>query len=76
MLLPRRIKKYQAFHDTGHYFIMRFDASVKTQHNVRQTMGLDPRLLRYSLTKMGTKLEDIADVGGKAEWSLKDRMES
>ena len=47
---------------------MRFDSSAKTQHAVKRTLGLDPRLIRYSIVKMGSKLEEIARVGGKAEW--------
>lgn len=47
---------------------MRFDSSAKTQHAVKRTLGLDPRMIRYSMVKMGDKLEDIRDVGGKAAW--------
>lgn len=25
-------------------------------------------MIRYSVVKMGDKLEDIKDIGGKAEW--------
>ena len=46
---------------------MRFDSSAKAQHSVRRTMSLDPRLLRYSMVKLGSTLSEIADVGGKAE---------
>lgn len=31
-------------------------------------MSLDPRLIRYSVVKMGTKFEEIKDVPGKAEF--------
>lgn len=49
---------------------MRFDSSARAQHLLRKTWNADPRLLRFSVVKMGTKLEDIADVGGRAEeWS-------
>lgn len=34
---------------------------------VRRTMSLDPRLLRYSIVRMGHRLGEISDVGGKAE---------
>jgi small subunit ribosomal protein S6 len=47
---------------------MRFDASPKTQHILRRTMSLDPRLIRYSVVKMGEKLEDIKDISGKAKF--------
>jgi len=47
---------------------MRFDASARTQHELRRTMSLDPRLIRYSIVKMGEKLEDIKDIAGTAEF--------
>lgn len=47
---------------------MRFDSSAKTQHAVKRTLGLDPRMIRYSMVKMGEKLDDIRDVSGKAPW--------
>jgi small subunit ribosomal protein S6 len=31
-------------------------------------MSLDPRLIRYSIVKMGTKFEEIKDITGKAEF--------
>jgi hypothetical protein len=46
---------------------MRFDSSARAQHLLRKTWNSDPRLLRFSVVKMGTKLEEIADVGGRAE---------
>ncbi|KXL44032.1 hypothetical protein M433DRAFT_166725 [Acidomyces richmondensis BFW] len=67
-LLPKPFRKQGATYTQGHYFIMRFDSSAKTQHAVRRTLGLDPRMIRYSVVKMGDKLEDIKDIGGKAEW--------
>lgn len=47
---------------------MRFDASAQTQHILQRTLGLDPRLLRYSVVKLGSKLEEVKDVPGRAEW--------
>ncbi|WPH01973.1 Hypothetical protein R9X50_00482700 [Acrodontium crateriforme] len=67
-LLPKPARKQGATYHQGHYFILRFDSSARTQHAVRRTLGLDPRMIRYSVVKMGSKLEDIRDVAGKAEW--------
>ncbi|KAF1921404.1 37S ribosomal protein Mrp17 [Ampelomyces quisqualis] len=67
-LLPKPAKKLQSTHHYGHHFIMRFDASANAQHLLRRTMSLDPRLIRYSVVKMGEKFEDIAEVGGRAEF--------
>lgn len=46
---------------------MRFDSSSKAQHTLRKTWNKDPRLLRFSVVKMGTTLEQICKIGGKAE---------
>jgi small subunit ribosomal protein S6 len=35
---------------------------------LRRTMSLDPRLIRYSVVKMGIKFEEIKDVPGTAEF--------
>ncbi|KAF9736658.1 hypothetical protein PMIN03_010882 [Paraphaeosphaeria minitans] len=67
-LLPKPAKKLQSSHNVGHHFIMRFDASARTQHSLRRTMSLDPRLIRYSIVKMGTKFEEIKDIPGQASF--------
>ncbi|EDU48861.1 RpsF Ribosomal protein S6 [Pyrenophora tritici-repentis] len=67
-LLPKPAKKLQSTHHYGHHFIMRFDASARAQHALRRTMSLDPRLIRYSIVKMGTKFEEIKDIPGTAKF--------
>ncbi|KAK7728919.1 hypothetical protein SLS57_002151 [Botryosphaeria dothidea] len=74
--LPKPFRKHQVTHYTGHHFLLRFDASPRTQHALRRTMGLDPRLIRYSVVKLGDKLEDIADVSGIAPWGSGDQAAS
>ena len=48
---------------------MRFDSSAQAQHNIRRTLGLDPRMIRFSIVKLGAKLDEIKDVSGKVEWN-------
>lgn len=48
---------------------MRFDASGPVQSAVRRTLGLDPRMVRFSVVKLGDKLEEIKHVDGKVEWN-------
>ncbi|KAK5167580.1 uncharacterized protein LTR77_007279 [Saxophila tyrrhenica] len=67
-LLPKPARKAGTTYHQGQYFILRFDSSAKTQHAVRRTLGLDPRMIRFSVVKMGSKLDEIAEVRGKAEW--------
>ena len=47
---------------------MRFDSSGPVQAAVRRTLGLDPRMIRFSVVKLGDQLEEIKDVEGKVEW--------
>lgn len=70
-LLPKPQRKQGAIYTHGHYFLLRFDSSARTQHIIRRTLGLDPRMIRYSVVKMGSKLEEIGDVGGQATWGGK-----
>ena len=43
---------------------MRYDASVKTHEEVRQTMRFDPRVIRSAHVKLGDgKLEGMARFG-------------
>ncbi|EDN06941.1 37S ribosomal protein Mrp17 [Histoplasma capsulatum] len=67
--LPRPITKHQTKYSTGHHFIMRFDSSSAVQQSVRRTLGLDPRMIRFSVVKLGNKLEEIKDVSGSVEWN-------
>ncbi|KAF2863164.1 hypothetical protein K470DRAFT_241902 [Piedraia hortae CBS 480.64] len=69
-LLPKPARKPGAIYDQGHYFILRFDSSAQTQHSVRRTLGLDPRMIRYSIVKLGSTLAQIKDVKGVAEWPV------
>ncbi|RKF56113.1 37S ribosomal protein MRP17, mitochondrial [Golovinomyces cichoracearum] len=67
--LPRKVHKNQAIHSEGHYFIMRFDSSSKTQQEVRNTLGLDPRMIRFSSVKLGDgTLNKTSRIGGSIPW--------
>ena len=67
--LPRPVTKHQAKHSIGHHFIMRFDSSSPVQAEIRRSLGLDPRMIRFAVVKLGSTLEDIKDVPGKVEWN-------
>lgn len=69
--LPKVTRKHQAQYHDGHYFIMRYDASSKTQSDVRQTLGLDPRMIKFSTVKLGDKnstLESLSRISGNIPW--------
>jgi Fe-S-cluster formation regulator IscX/YfhJ len=33
------------------------------------TLGLDPRMINFSVVKLGDKLEEIKDIEGKVKWN-------
>ncbi|KAK0925557.1 hypothetical protein LTR91_009342 [Friedmanniomyces endolithicus] len=83
-LLPKPARKQGAIYNQGHYFILRFDSSAQTQHAVRRTLGLDPRMIRYSVVKMGSqsrggrrvKKNAKADIMCLPETSMHDPVHS
>lgn len=73
--LPRPTVKHQAQHRQGHYFIMQFDSSIRAQEEVKRTLSLDPRLIRFSVVKIGDKLGGvngaIEEATGHIPWNEK-----
>ncbi|ORY63473.1 ribosomal protein S6 [Pseudomassariella vexata] len=66
--LPKAISIHQRRHQTGHYFCLRYDASVKTQEEVKQVLAKDPRIIRHTNVKLGDgKLETMSKFGG-VDW--------
>jgi small subunit ribosomal protein S6 len=71
--LPKRTRKHQAIYHEGHYFIMRYDASSAVQDNVRKTLGLDPRMIKFSSVKLGDgTLESLSKVSAKIPWAERE----
>lgn len=71
--LPKRTRKHQAQYTDGHYFIMRYDASSKIQDDVRKTLGLDPRMIKFSSVKLGDgTLESLSKIGGQIAWGTRE----
>ena len=70
--LPRPTTKHQTQHHMGHYFIMQFDSSVAVQNEIKRTLGLDPRMIRFSVVKLGHKLgtrqESMETFDGRIQW--------
>jgi small subunit ribosomal protein S6 len=69
-LLTKPVRRNQAKHILGHHFVMRFDCSPSTQEAVRTMLGLDPRMIKFGIVKLGKgTLESGADVGSKVKWT-------
>ncbi|KAI1263936.1 37S ribosomal protein Mrp17 [Xylariaceae sp. FL1019] len=62
--LPKALSAHQLRHKDGHYFAMRFDASIETQDAVRKSLRLDPRMIRHTSVKLGDgKLGTMSRIG-------------
>jgi len=73
--LPKKTRKHQAQYTDGHYFIMRYDASSKIQSDVRNTLALDPRMIKFSTVKLGDgTLESLSRISGKIPWDTREEF--
>jgi ribosomal protein S6 len=62
--LPKPVSAHQMRHTHGHYFAMRYDASANVHGTVRNTLRLEPRMIRAAHVKLGDgKLDTLADFG-------------
>ena len=54
---------------------MRYDASSRIQDDVRKTLGLDPRMIKFSSVKLGNgKLETLSKIGGMIPWGTREEF--
>jgi small subunit ribosomal protein S6 len=66
--LPRSVSKNQIRYTKGHYFVMRYDASVRAHQDVTAALRVDPRVIRSAGVKLGDgKLETLSKFG-PVEW--------
>lgn len=66
--LPKPLSRHQVRYEKGHYFVMRYDAAIKTHEQVRHTLAVDPRIIRTAGVKLGDgKLETLSKFG-KVPW--------
>jgi len=61
-LLPAVMKRHEQRHTVGDYWTIHFDASPPVMKSVNFQLGKDPRVIRWTVTKLGEKLNDIAGV--------------
>ncbi|KAK3334119.1 ribosomal protein S6 [Cercophora scortea] len=72
-MLPSAISRHQTRHTRGHYFVMRYDAGIKTHEEVRNTLAIDPRVIRAANVKLGDgKLATLSKFG-KVPWAQLER---
>ena len=52
---------------------MRFDASSQVQKNIRTTLGLDPRMIKFTSVRLGDgTLESIGKIAGNVKWGERE----
>ncbi|EIW83219.1 hypothetical protein CONPUDRAFT_19434, partial [Coniophora puteana RWD-64-598 SS2] len=63
--LPQRMKRNKQIYSAGDYWTMDFDASPNTQQALASLMRHDPRVIRYSILKLGERAEEVATTPEK-----------
>ncbi|KAG0224281.1 hypothetical protein BGW42_005212 [Actinomortierella wolfii] len=57
--LPYRIRKHQEYHNEGFHWVMQFDANPTVVAELNKKLNVDPRVLRHTVIKLGSKLENV-----------------
>ncbi|MCJ1476731.1 hypothetical protein MMC13_005400 [Lambiella insularis] len=72
-LLTKPIRRHGKRHQEGHHFVMRFDCSPLTQEAVKRMLGLDPRMVRFGVVKLGDgTLDSIKNYEGRVMWNKRE----
>ncbi|KAJ3802945.1 ribosomal protein S6 [Lentinula aff. detonsa] len=64
--LPQRMKRHAGYSNSGDYWALHFDTSPRTLQSLNKIMRQDPLVLRWTVLKLGAKVEDLASEGRKA----------
>lgn len=67
MQLPHRMKKKRTntYEHIGDYWTLHCDASPQNLRSLNNFMRRDPRVLRWTVLKLGDRVEDVAREGRK-----------
>ncbi|KAJ4002152.1 ribosomal protein S6 [Lentinula boryana] len=61
--LPQRMKRHAGYSNYGDYWTLHFDTSPRTLKSLNKIMRQDPLVLRWTILKLGAKVEDLASEG-------------
>ncbi|KAF9501587.1 hypothetical protein BDN71DRAFT_1501294 [Pleurotus eryngii] len=64
-ILPQRMSRHGVKQDRGDYWTMHFDTSPQTLRSLNGIMRRDPRVLRWTVLNLGSKVEDVANASNK-----------
>ncbi|KAI5123939.1 hypothetical protein M0805_006354 [Coniferiporia weirii] len=59
--LPQRMRRHKHYHTAGDYWSMHFDAPPSLLAQLNERMRTDPRVVRWTMLKLGERLEDVVD---------------
>ncbi|KAI0940444.1 hypothetical protein AcW1_003638 [Taiwanofungus camphoratus] len=57
--LPQRMRRHKLYHNVGDYWTMHFDAAPRTLNELSALMRRDPRVVRWTMLKLGDRAEDV-----------------
>ncbi|KAL0072462.1 hypothetical protein AAF712_000225 [Marasmius tenuissimus] len=66
LVLPQRMKRHKVSHRVGDYWTLHFDTSPRTIQTLNKIMRQDPLVIRWTVLRSGSKVEDIAREGRNA----------
>ncbi|KAM6502199.1 Ribosomal protein S6 [Amanita muscaria] len=66
LTLPQRMRRHKVYHQRGDYWTMHFDTSPHTLQSLNKLMRQDPRVIRWTVLNLGSKVENVASEGQKA----------
>ncbi|KAF7315580.1 hypothetical protein MIND_00073400 [Mycena indigotica] len=64
--LPQRMRRHGNYHEIADYWTMHFDTAPRTLRSLNKLMRQDPRVIRWTVLKLGSRPEDIAKEGALA----------
>ncbi|KAH8119403.1 ribosomal protein S6, partial [Phellopilus nigrolimitatus] len=57
--LPQRMRRHKHYHAIGDYWTMHFDAPPRLLAQLSERMRTDPRVVRWTMLRLGERLEDV-----------------
>ncbi|KAH7913170.1 hypothetical protein BJ138DRAFT_1002848 [Hygrophoropsis aurantiaca] len=57
--LPQKMQRHRQTYTHGDYWTMHFDTSPRTLRTLGGIMRRDPRVIRWTMLKLGEKVEDV-----------------
>ncbi|KIJ39937.1 hypothetical protein M422DRAFT_230554 [Sphaerobolus stellatus SS14] len=73
-VLPQLMRRQKQKHKLGDYWTMHFDTNPRVMNTLKNRLKIDPMVIRWTMTKLGEKPEDIVKWTEKTRISKKVEM--